>query len=246
MTTRKIRECAINDRRGRGEGLFRWGVCRSFNLFFQHVEGELLKKYLGNSGRLFPFAWIDVSFDPCRWLGARGRKAQRKLHLLMIFFRYLANWSDWTQKLAGLKFRDWRPCRPKAIDNFSHNRFVDRQLFGKSIISKFQSQKLAGLKFRDLKVWSFVIDGRVGPKPSSKISATIDLWIVNYLVSELFSNFNIIKLFKEVTVKRICGYAAGRIQVIFCSISNTQSQICYRNGFEVKSKVVSKRIQVQN
>ena len=155
MTTRKIRECAINDRRGRGEGLFRWGVCRSFNLFFQHVEGELLKKYLGNSGRLFPFAWIDVSFDPCRWLGARGRKAQPKLHLLMIFFRYLANWSDSTQKLAGLKFRDWRPCRPKAIDNFSHNRFVDRQLFGKSIISKFQSQKLAGLKFRELEGLKF-------------------------------------------------------------------------------------------
>ena len=85
---------------------------------------------------------------------ARGRKAQRKLHLLNYFISFQqieVIWLISAQKLAGLKFRDWRPSRSKAnFDNFSHNRFVDRQLFGKWIISKFQSQKLAGLKFREL------------------------------------------------------------------------------------------------
>ena len=47
MTTRKIREYAINDRRGRGEGLYGSDVCRSFNLLFEHFEGELLNFFLG-------------------------------------------------------------------------------------------------------------------------------------------------------------------------------------------------------
>ena len=134
---------------GRGEGLFRWGLCRSFNFFFNILRVNYWK-YLGNFSRLFPFAWIYVSLDPCRWLGARGRKAQPKLHFLMNLFRYLANWSHWTQKFEGLILRDWRPCRPKVIENFSHNQFGDRQLIGKWIVSKFQSHELAGLKFREL------------------------------------------------------------------------------------------------
>ena len=197
MTTRKFRECAINDRRGRGEGLFRWDLCRSFNLFFEHVEDELLKKISGNFSRLFPSAWIDVYSDPCWWLGARGRKAQRKLHLLMNFFRFSANWShltnfspktcrsevSWlTAVSAKSKFRQFRPqsiCEPSII--WWVNYF---QLF-------------SNFNLKNLQVWSFVIDGRVGQKPSSTISATIDLWIAIDLVSELFSKFNFTWLFKR-------------------------------------------------